>query len=173
MVVRLSYCLVVPSIHSKAGWQDGPTFMTWPIYWLRNALTHNQVIQLLMIWDHLRPDSVRGVVLSGCGPHRGDETSWDCLFSTAGFTVLVGRHLCDNCYHVVLLMMGRKFCFFLKDYGFLRWCHIDNLSGLSISLQRCYVLCHLTVLYTHTCNFHFTYVMCMYDFNNALSEMTK
>ena len=63
------------AIDSKAGWQEGPTFVTWPIYWLRNALTHNQVIQLLMIWDHLRLDSVWGVVLSGCGLHHGDGMS--------------------------------------------------------------------------------------------------
>ena len=97
----------------------------------------------------------------------------NCLFSTVGFTVLVGRHLCNNSYHVILLMMRRKFCFFLKVYRFLRWCDIDSLNGLSISLPRCHVLCYLTVLYTHTCDFSFTYVICMCDFMNALSEMMK
>ena len=52
--------------------------------------------------------------------------------------------------HVILLMMQRTFCFFLKVYGFL-WCfHIDILSGLSIFLLRCHVLCYFIVLYTHT-----------------------
>ena len=91
---------------------------------------------------------------------------WSLLFT-------VGRHLCNNSYHVILLMMRRKFCFFLKVYEFLRWCHIDILNGLSISLPRCHVLCCLTVLYTHTCDFSFTYVICMCGFMNALSEMTK
>ena len=66
-VVRLSWtcCLVMLSIDSTAGWQDGPTFETWPIYRLSNALTHNQVIQLLMIWDHLLPNSVLGCRITG------------------------------------------------------------------------------------------------------------
>ena len=126
-----------------------------------------------MIWDHLRPDSVWGVVFSGCGLHRGGETSWDCHFSTVGFTVLVGRHLCNNSYYVILLMMRRKFCFFLKVYRFLRWWHIDILNGRSIYFPRCHVLCYLTMLYTHTYEFSVTYVICMCDFMKALSEMTK
>ena len=62
--------------------------------------------------------------------------------------------------HVILLMMQRKFCFFLKVYRFLWCCHIDILSGLSISLPQCYVLCYFTVLYTHTCDIF--YVCYMY-----------
>ena len=41
------------------------------------------------------------------------------------------------------LVMRRKFCFFLIVYGFLRCCHIDILSGFSISLPRCHVLGYL------------------------------
>ena len=44
---------------------------------------------------------------------------------------------------------------------FLRRCHIDILKGLFISLQRCHVLYHLFVLYTHTCDFSF-YLCYMY-----------
>ena len=61
--------------------------------------------------------------------------------------------------HVILLMMQRKFCFFLKGYGFLWRCHIDILSGLSISLPRCHVLCYFTVLFTHTCDIFFVCYM--------------
>ena len=57
---------------------------------------------------------------------------------------------CHKLYHDVI-----------KVYAFLRWCHIDILNGLSISLQRCHVLYYLTVLYTHICDFSLMYVICM------------
>ena len=80
------------------------------------------------------------VVLPGCGFHGGDETviGSSCLHGMC--PVLVGRHLCNNFYNVILVRVRGRYCFFLKVYGFLRWCFIDILKSPLIPLQRCHIL---------------------------------
>ena len=111
-------------------------------------LTHHERYSMAFTWEgsivETRPSSV-------------------CFFSMVGFPMLVGRHLCYNLYHVILLMMRRKFCLFLWVSTMT---HIVISNGLYISLQRCHVLFYLTVLYTHTCDVSLTYVTCKCDFTS-------
>ena len=85
------------------------------IYRLYNTLIHKQDVQLV-ICDHLCPDSEWGCHAAGMWAilwrwdHHRIVLSSRCM---VGFHVLVGQHLCNDWYHVILLMMGRKFCFFL------------------------------------------------------------
>ena len=68
-------------------------------------------------------------------------------------------HLCNNLYNVILLMMSREFCFFLKVYGFLQWCLFDILYGPFISLQRCQILYYPSVaVYTLLWFFYVCYM---------------
>ena len=62
---------------------------------------------------------------------------------------------------VIYIMTRRKFCFFLQVYGFLPMPYwYFKWSFYFFTIMPYY----LTVLYTHTRDFCFTYVICMCDF---------